>query len=191
MNKKLLALIAMISVSSCSRSLESKFGKIIKEDLNKTIADFYRYEPLETKVLDSVFDSPYIDAEILQLAEEALEKATEAESIKKELDIYRDVYDEYFQAKIDRKQQEFDKAQDHIEYLLEKIRNRSSMIVPKFRGHEVKHTFRHTDSRGRKEIITLYYVIDEDKEEVVFRSPNNKKSAQINEVIEYALSKEK
>lgn len=191
MNKKLLALIAMISVSSCSRSLESKFGKIIKEDLNKTIADFYRYEPLETKVLDSVFDSPYIDAEILQLAEEALEKATEAESIKKELDIYRDVYDEYFQAKIDRKQQEFDKAQDHIESLLEKIRNRSSMIVPKFRGHEVKHTFRHTDSRGRKEIITLYYVIDEDKEEVVFRSPNNKKSAQINEVIEYALSKEK
>ncbi|WP_298526392.1 hypothetical protein [uncultured Porphyromonas sp.] len=191
MNKKLLALIAMISVSSCSRSLESKFGKIIKEDLNKTIADFYRYEPLETKVLDSVFDSPYIDAEILQLAEEALEKATEAESIKKELDIYRDVYDEYFQPRIDRKQQEFDKAKDHIEYLLEKIRNRSSMIVPKFRGHEVKHTFRHTDSRGRKEIITLYYVIDEDKEEVVFRSPNNKKSAQINEVIEYALSKEK
>ncbi len=191
MNKKLLALIAMISVSSCSRSLESKFGKIIKEDLNKTIADFYRYEPLETKVLDSVFDSPYIDAEILQLAEEALEKATEAESIKKELDIYRDVYNEYFQPRIDRKQQEFDKAKDHIEYLLEKIRNRSSMIVPKFRGHEVKHTFRHTDSRGRKEIITLYYVIDEDKEEVVFRSPNNKKSAQINEVIEYALSKEK
>ena len=191
MNKKLLALIAMISVSSCSRSLESKFGKIIKEDLNKTIADFYRYEPLETKVLDSVFDSPYIDAEILQLAEEALEKATEAESIKKELDIYRDVYDEYFQPRIDRKQQEFDKAKDHIEYLLEKIRNRSSMIVPKFRGHEVKHTFRHTDSRGRKEIITLYYIIDEDKEEVVFRSPNNKKSAQINEVIEYALSKEK
>lgn len=191
MNKKLLALIAMISVSSCSRSLESKFGKIIKEDLNKTIADFYRYEPLETKVLDSVFDSPYIDAEILQLAEEALEKATEAESIKEELDRYRDLSDDYFQSKIDRKQQEFDKAQDHIEYLLEKIRNRSSMIVPKFRGHEVKHTFRHTDSRGRKEIITLYYVIDEDKEEVVFRSPNNKKSAQINEVIEYALSKEK
>ena len=191
MNKKLLALIAMISVSSCSRSLESKFGKIIKEDLNKTIADFYRYEPLETKVLDSVFDSPYIDAEILQLAEEALEKATEAESIKEDLDRYRDLSDDYFQSKIDRKQQEFDKAQDHIEYLLEKIRNRSSMIVPKFRGHEVKHTFRHTDSRGRKEIITLYYVIDEDKEEVVFRSPNNKKSAQINEVIEYALSKEK
>lgn len=191
MNKKLLALIAMISVSSCSRSLESKFGKIIKEDLNKTIADFYRYEPLETKVLDSVFDSPYIDAEILQLAEEALEKATEAESIKEELDLYRDMSGDYFQSKIDRKQQEFDKAQDHIEYLLEKIRNRSSMIVPKFRGHEVKHTFRHTDSRGRKEIITLYYVIDEDKEEVVFRSPNNKKSAQINEVIEYALSKEK
>ena len=181
----------MISVSSCSRSLESKFGKIIKEDLNKTIADFYRYEPLETKVLDSVFDSPYIDAEILQLAEEALEKATEAESIKEELDLYRDMSGDYFQSKIDRKQQEFDKAQDHIEYLLEKIRNRSSMIVPKFRGHEVKHTFRHTDSRGRKEIITLYYVIDEDKEEVVFRSPNNKKSAQINEVIEYALSKEK
>ena len=191
MNKKLLALIAMISVSSCSRSLESKFGKIIKEDLNKTIADFYRYEPLETKVLDSVFDSPYIDAEILQLAEEALEKATEAESIKEELDLYRDMSGDYFQSKIDRKQQEFDKAQDHIEYLLEKIRNRSSMIVPKFRGHEVKHTFRHTDSRGRKEIITLYYVIDEDKEEVVFRSPNNKKSAQINEVIEYALSNEK
>lgn len=191
MNKKLLALIAMISVSSCSRSLESKFGKIIKEDLNKTIADFYRYEPLETKVLDSVFDSPYIDAEILQLAEEALEKTTEAESIKEELDIYRDVYDGYFQPRIERKQQEFDKAKDHIEYLLEKIRNRSSMIVPKFRGHEVKHTFRHTDSRGRKEIITLYYVIDEEKEEVVFRSPNNKKSAQINEVIEYALSKDK
>lgn len=191
MNKKLLALIAMISVSSCSRSLESKFGKIIKEDLNKTIADFYRYEPLETKVLDSVFDSPYIDAEILQLAEETLEKSTEAESIKEELDRYRDLSDEYFQPRIDRKQQEFDKAKDHIEYLLEKIRNRSSMIVPKFRGYEVKHTFRHTDSRGRKEIITLYYVIDEDKEEVVFRSPNNKKSAQINEVIEYALSKEK
>ena len=115
MNKKLLALIAMISVSSCSRSLESKFGKIIKEDLNKTIADFYRYEPLETKVLDSVFDSPYIDAEILQLAEEALEKTTEAESIKEELDIYRDVYDGYFQPRIERKQQEFDKAKDHIE----------------------------------------------------------------------------
>ncbi len=191
MNKKVLALMTMISVSSCSGSLENKCEKIIKEDLNKTIADFYRYEPLETKILDSVFDSPYIDSESIQLAEEALEKATEAEYIKEELDRYRDVYDEYFQPRIDRKQQEFDKAKDHIEYLLEKIRNRSSMITPKFRGHEVKHTFRHTDSRGRKEIITLYYVIDEDKEEVVFRSPNNKKSARINEVIEYALSKEK
>ena len=191
MNKKLLALIAMISVSSCSGSLENKCEKIIKEDLNKTIADFYRYEPLETKILDSVFDSPYIDSESIQLAEEALEKTTEAESIKEELDLYCDVSRDYYQSKIERKQQEFDKAKDHIEYLLEKIRNRSSMIVPKFRGHEVKHTFRHTDSRGRKEIITLYYVIDEEKEEVVFRSPNNKKSERINEVIEYALSQKK
>jgi hypothetical protein len=81
--KKLLTLLAILTIISTSCSKEDKAKKLIKAELSKNMNDFKSYEPVEFSKIDSAFTS-YEGAEyerMLELPEDQFNEAMKKDSL--------------------------------------------------------------------------------------------------------------
>lgn len=74
----ILLVLAIVSFSAC-KSNEQKAAALIKDYMFKNLFDYESYEPIETSI-DSAYNQPMMNSQILALAFDSVEKEKEKEA---------------------------------------------------------------------------------------------------------------
>ena len=176
-NYLVISLIAILLVSCQSK--EEKAAEYIKNELSKTLYDFDSYQPIETNVTVAKM-TMYNDSACRSMAtyiaeymKESAEFLEEAESAKKDMDIWgRPTYysssysdDQYYYYK-----KIYEDNLANAEFMLElservvaELKERIAKLdTAKVIGWEVKHRFRCKTKGGNSTIADYRYVLDKD-----------------------------
>ena len=158
----ILLVLAIVSFSAC-KSNEQKAAALIKDYMFKNLFDYESYEPIETSI-DSAYNQPMMNSQILALAFDSVEKEKEAEEHHEE---YEDGWSSY-------STREYNKARKKaIEELiasiegtrasvrnLKQIKSMADTLSSGFIGWSAIHSFRCNTRGGSKTIGNYLFIFD-------------------------------
>lgn len=193
MKKQLLPLLALLALSACtSPTREERIAEIIREDLNKKIANFAGYEPLETEISDSIFSSARISSRAYELAQEIYTRNEKIEKLNLKIDLEEEVaagsgMSEYNRGEILYYRDKIKEVQAEIDSLKGDIRQVDASIEHTFAGYAVGHSFRLGKGES-KQILRIFYVINDATGEVAFTREFNDQDIALGKIINEALN---
>ncbi len=168
----LLLVLAMVSLSAC-KSNEQKAAALIKDYMFKTLFDYESYEPIETSI-DSAYNQPMMNSQILALAFDSVEKEKEAEEHHEEYETASRTMDIWSGGWSSTSTREYNKARKKaMEELLASVEDtRASIVNMKqikliadtlssgFIGWAAIHSFRCNTRGGSKTIGNYLFIFD-------------------------------
>ena len=164
-----LLVLAIVSFSGC-KSNEQKAAALIKDYMFKNLFDYESYEPIETSI-DSAYNQPMMNSQILALALESVEKEKEAEEHHEEYEDAMDIWSGGWSSSSTR---EYNKARKKaIEELiasvegtrasvrnLKQIKSMADTLSSGFIGWSAIHSFRCNTRGGSKTIGNYLFIFD-------------------------------
>lgn len=180
MKKLLFLIVALVSLSSCSKSNEEKANILIKTELRKSLFLPETYKPVETKV-DSAFaplDNPDLYQKLAEVAEfnaqyEALTQ--EINEAKRSIAIWGGPYQTDFgrqevaEAKV--KKENAEAQQEKVRAKALKAIEETQVLLKqpkKFVGFKAYHNYRANNNGGQTLIGETIFLIDPNFEKVLF-----------------------
>ena len=168
----LLLVLAIVSFSAC-KSNEQKAAALIKDYMFKNLFDYESYEPIETSI-DSAYNQPMMNSQILALALDSVEKEKEAEEHHEEYEDASRTMDIWSGGWSSSSTKEYNKARKKaIEELiasvestrasvrnLKQIKSMADTLSSGFIGWSAIHSFRCNTRGGSKTIGNYLFIFD-------------------------------
>ena len=168
----LLLVFAIVSFSAC-KSNEQKAAALIKDYMFKNLFDYESYEPIETSI-DSAYNQPMMNSQILALAFDSVEKEKEAEEHHEEYEDASRTRDIWSGGWSSYSTREYNKARKKaIEELiasiegtrasvrnLKQIKSMADTLSSGFIGWSAIHSFRCNTQGGNKTIGNYLFIFD-------------------------------
>lgn len=168
----ILLVLAIVSFSAC-KSNEQKAAALIKYYMFKNLFDYESYEPIETSI-DSAYNQPMMNSQILALAFDSVEKEKEAEEHHEEYEDASRTMDIWSGGWSSYSTREYNKARKKaIEELiasiegtrasvrnLKQIKSMADTLSSGFIGWAAIHSFRCNTRGGSKTIGNYLFIFD-------------------------------
>lgn len=167
----ILLVLAIVSFSAC-KSNEQKAAALIKDYMFKNLFDYESYEPIETSI-DSAYNQPMMNSQILALAFDSVEKEKEAEEHHKEYEDASRTRDIWSGGWFSYSTREYNKARKKaIELIasiegtrasvrnLKQIKSMADTLSSGFIGWSAIHSFRCNTQGGNKTIGNYLFIFD-------------------------------
>lgn len=168
----ILLVLAIVSFSAC-KSNEQKAAALIKDYMFKNLFDYESYEPIETSI-DSAYNQPMMNSQILALAFDSVEKEKEAEEHHEEYEDASRTMDIWSGGWSSSSTREYNKARKKaIEELiasvectrasvrnLKQIKSMADTLSTGFIGWSAIHSFRCNTRGGSKTIGNYLFIFD-------------------------------
>ena len=174
-----LLFLALLILSSCSKSTEEKVNSLIKDEMNKTLVKIDSYDPVET-LIDSAY-TPYDDPSFLNTLKDISGDLQsfhmmeiEADLAKSSMDIYEDLKSSSYLRNQDLKHKE--EYEEQSAKMKELQSNWEKKLLPfkpmfdkkpEFIGYKIRHKYRYENNDGKTVFGNMYFIVDKDLKKVL------------------------
>jgi len=193
---KKIILLAMTMLFLSCQSRDEKARRLIKDDLNKTIADFGSYEAVEYTKIDSAFNDPLTDSISIifggtlivakELAQSSLNDMENSNNQVKNMLVGGNWNDNQYKVLNIEMQKHEEKVERYInlgDLYADSLETRIGSLNSNFIGFKINHKFRYKNKDGEVLLTTYMYVFDPDMKKIVFKKELDNVQEEIDKVI--------